>query len=368
MDKDIKVYIRSDRKAYFYMEGKIYFYEEKDLNSIFENFKEENGLEGKITVSLILHFSYVKFEDDLKERRNFIEKEFKYINKRYYLNYTEDRYMSLYMVRKEISTLRRILRKLDFIVSDIKIDFDIIYNFYRSEDIEILQIGEKESLRISVQDEKIYEIEKVEIKLSDILEDINNFDFGNMKTVFCKEEDLQIIFSEDNFNAGMDLLNKKPENPLKELKNIKLSEIGIIIGTVILYFYIGGLIPLEKIRKENNEIKMETKNMEESYLKKKKEKLPDYSEELSKLTEIDNGIKRKEYYSTIKFLVSSSKLGIDYTKINYEGKKWTIQGEVADFKNLEKFEENMENKYGNIELGYIKDNDVATVFEYILNE
>ncbi len=77
MDKDIKVYIRSDRKAYFYMEGKIYFYEEKDLNSIFENFKEENGLEGKITVSLILHFSYVKFEDDLKERRNFIEKEFK---------------------------------------------------------------------------------------------------------------------------------------------------------------------------------------------------------------------------------------------------------------------------------------------------
>ena len=60
------------------------------------------------------------------------------------------------------------------------------------------------------------------------------------------------------------------------------------------------MIPLGKQVEKNNNLKKQVKSLESEYLKEKNEKLPDYSEELSKLNEIDNGIKRKEYYSFIK--------------------------------------------------------------------
>ena len=73
-----------------------------------------------------------------------------------------------------------------------------------------------------------------------------------------------------------------------------------------------------------------------------------------------------EYYSVIKFLVENSKNGIGYTKINYENTKWTVQGEMENFSNFERFENNILRKYPSSELGYLKDNDTATVFEYVL--
>jgi len=78
-------------------------------------------------------------------------------------------------------------------------------------------------------------------------------------------------------------------------------------------------------------------------LNKKNDKIPDYSEELATLNEIDSTLKRKEYFSVIKFLIDNSEYGLGYTKISYKNKKWTI-------------------------LGYIKDNDTATVFEYNILE
>lgn len=128
------------------------------------------------------------------------------------------------------------------------------------------------------------------------------------------------------------------------------------------------MIPLGKQTEKNSSLKKQVKSLESEYLKEKNEKLPDYSEELSKLNEIDNGIKRKEYYSFIKFLVDNSVNGIDYTKVKYENKKWLIQGEIENFDNFEKFENSVRKKYENSELGYIKDNDETTVFEYTVSE
>ena len=89
---------------------------------------------------------------------------------------------------------------------------------------------------------------------------------------------------------------------------------------------------------------------------------------MATLNEIDSTLKRKEYFSVIKFLIDNSEYGLDYTKISYKNKKWTIQGEMPDFNNFEKFENNIINKYEKTELGYIKDNDTATVFEYNILE
>ena len=128
------------------------------------------------------------------------------------------------------------------------------------------------------------------------------------------------------------------------------------------------MIPLEKEIKRNEKIRQETKKLEKEYLNKKNDKIPDYSEELATLNEIDSTLKRKEYFSVIKFLIDNSEYGLDYTKISYKNKKWTIQGEMPDFNNFEKFENNITNKYEKTELGYIKDNDTATVFEYNILE
>ena len=75
-------------------------------------------------------------------------------------------------------------------------------------------------------------------------------------------------------------------------------------------------------------------------------------------------MKRKEYYSFIKFLIDNSIYGIDYTKIEYGDRKWTVQGEISNFDLLGKFEDNMKKKYVNTELVYIKDDDTVTLFEY----
>ena len=41
---------------------------------------------------------------------------------------------------------------------------------------------------------------------------------------------------------------------------------------------------------------------------------------------------------------------------------------MENFNNFEKFENNVLRKYSNSELGYLKDNDTATLFEYNILE
>ena len=223
--------------------------------------------------------------------------------------------------------------------------------------------------KISLQDynEKIEELEKLDLKLED-MEDRENFDFGDMKTFFCEEEDIRNIFQNEELENNINFLSKNNQLELGDLKNIKLKDVLVVVVLIGIYVFLNGMIPLGKQVEKNNNLKKQVKSLESEYLKEKNEKLPDYSEELSKLNEIDNGIKRKEYYSFIKFLVDNSIKGIDYTKVKYENKKWLIQGEIENFDNFEKFESSVRKKYENSELGYIKDNDETTVFEYTVSE
>ena len=46
----------------------------------------------------------------------------------------------------------------------------------------------------------------------------------------------------------------------------------------------------EKLKKENENIKVQTKILEKNYLKKKDEEIPDYTKELKILKDIDNYI------------------------------------------------------------------------------
>lgn len=476
--ESLKIYLRSENKIYLFYENEIYFYENQELSNVLENFLEENSfdkteLKKNVEVSFILHFSYFNFEnfknfenykeeknknkkknnyeedknenkqENEKENKNYetkkIFKNNKFVCKKFILDYVNDEYLNLYLEKNKISRLKKIVKNYFLKISEIKIDFQAIYNFYKnknlefesesqnqnqkenknnyeeeknkeenlffenqkenknkkedeeikivqiedigveqtigkeslenenlkSEKIEIFQIGEENSLRMVIFDEKITELEKVELRLSDIGE-ISEFDFGDMIVFTDTEEEIKMIFSGSELFETPNFVENESFFDAKSLKEIKILDVATVLFLFLGYFLLSNFMNNEKLKKENENIKVQTKILEKNYLKKKDEEIPDYTKELKILKDIDNSIERDEFYSYIKFLVENSKKGVDYTKINYENSKWTVSGELKNFENFEKFENSILKKYPNSELGYLKDNDEATMFEYVI--
>lgn len=470
--ESLKIYLRSENKIYLFYENEIYFYENQELSNVLENFLEENSFDKtefkkNVEVSFILHFSYFDFENfqnfeeeknkskNRNEDKNENEKENKdknknyemrkifknnkFVCKKFILDYVNGEYLNLYLEKNKISSLKKIVKNYFLKISEIKIDFQAIYNFYKnknlefesenqnqnqkenknnyeeeknkeenlffenqkenknkkedeeikivqiedigveqtidkeslenenlkSEEIEIFQIGEENSLHMVISDEKITELEKVELRLSDIGE-ISEFDFGDMIVFTDTEEEIKMIFSGSELFENPNFAENENFFDAKSLKEIKILDVATVLFLFLGYFLLSNFMNNEKLKKENENIKVQTKILEKNYLKKKDEEVPNYTKELKILKDIDNSIERDEFYSYIKFLVENSKKGVDYTKINYENSKWTVSGKLKNFENFEKFENSILKKYPNSELGYLKDNDEATMFEYVI--
>ena len=469
MEEKIKIYIRSRNKVYIYFNNEIYFFENQELEMALESFFEENNIGKNLKLAVILHYSYFLFdnfngsvaesgkkensvEDSGKKSIKFedisgiLKKKINFVKRKMVINHFEKQFLDIYLDKREIFKIKNCLKKYSAVVSELKVDFETVYNYFKDKNfeasqrekfenennifknevnfqdvngnigeiqeieilknedvkknqemevfenkamnrdfaeieeidinednnlenengkIEILQLGEENSLRILIENEKIIEIEKIELKIEDV-DDVENFDFGDMIVVGDGENDVKIIFSGAEFSDNVDFMKKMAVFDGESVKSIKVLDIAIAGIFIFAYFLIYNLIPLHKKIVENEIIQKEIKSLEKDYLKRKAEEIPNYSKELTTLREIDSGIKRREYYSVIKFLVENSKNGIDYTKINYEKAKWTVQGEMENFNNFEKLENNILRRYPNSELGYLKDNDIATVFEYVI--
>lgn len=412
MREQIKIYIRSEGKIYLFIEEKIYFYENQDLNSVLESL-DEYSLSEEVEISLILHFSYFKIEgmkveskdDKIKNIENFDDeieenvegnieengtqklekisfkenfrweilkekifwkiKEMKYLKKKFFLNHIEDRYVTFGIEKRKIEEFKNIFKQEKKKLLNIKVDVASIYNYNKNEDVEILMIGERKSLRFIVEDSKISEFEEIDLKIDDV-ENLEEYDFSDMKTIGLTEDNLKEIFLGTELYEEPNFLKKEKFFEDRNLKKFEVKDIVVILLIGTGYILLQNLIPLEREKAKNERLKDETKKLEKEYLSKKNEKLPDYSKELSLLEEIDSNITRKEYYSFIKFLIENSRNGVDYTKINYSDNKWTVQGTVNKFENFEKFENNLEGKYLSTELGYLKDNNEEITFEYMM--
>lgn len=412
MREQIKIYIRSEGKIYLFIEEKIYFYENQDLNSVLESL-DEYSLSEEVEISLILHFSYFKIEgmkveskdDKIKNIENFDDeigenvegniqengiwklgeinfkenfgweilkekilwkmKEMKYLKKKFFLNHIGDRYVTFGIEKRKIEEFKNVFKQEKKKLLDIKVDVASIYNYNKNEDVEILMIGERKSLRFIVEDSKISEFEEIDLKIDDV-ENLEEYDFSDMKTIGLTEDNLKEIFLGTELYEEPNFLKKEKFFEDRNLKKFEVKDIVVILLIGAGYILLQNLIPLEREKAKNERLKNETKKLEKEYLSKKNEKLPDYSKELSLLEEIDSNITRKEYYSFIKFLIENSRNGVDYTKINYSDNKWTVQGTVNKFENFEKFENNLEGKYLSTELGYLKDNNEEITFEYMM--
>ena len=453
MEEKIKIYIRSKNKIYIFFNDEIYFFENQELEMALESFFEENNIEKNVKLAVILHYSYFLFDnfdrnmEETGKRENNIEdsekkslkfedisevfkKKINFVKRKMVINHLENQFLDIYLDKREIVRIKNCLKKYSAVISELKVDFEAVYNYYKDGNfeanqnknfenkenfqnvigdveevqeieilenrkinrnfgeikeidineeflensnnlenengkIEILQLGEENSLRILIEDEKIVEVEKIELKIEDV-DDVENFDFGDMVVVGDGENDVKVIFAGEELSNSLDFIKRMAIFDKESVKNIKVLDVVIAGILIFAYFLIYNSIPLQKKTVENEVIQREIKSLEKDYLKRKAEEIPDYSKELATLREIDGGIKRREYYSVIKFLVENSKNGIDYTKINYEKAKWIVQGEMENFNNFERLENNILRRYPNSELGYLKDNDTATVFEYVI--
>lgn len=453
MEEKIKIYIRSKNKIYIFFNDEIYFFENQELEMALESFFEENNIEKNAKLAVILHYSYFLFDnfdrnmEETGKRENNIEdsekkslkfedisevfkKKINFVKRKMVINHLENQFLDIYLDKREIVRIKNCLKKYSAVISELKIDFEAVYNYYKDGNfetnqnknfenkenfqnvigdvkeiqeieihenrkinrnfgeikeidineeflensnnlenengkIEILQLGEENSLRILIEDEKIVEVEKIELKIEDV-DDVENFDFGDMVVVGDEENDVKVIFAGEELSNSLDFIKRMAIFDKESVKNIKVLDVVIAGILIFAYFLIYNSIPLQKKTVENEVIQREIKSLEKDYLKRKAEEIPDYSKELATLRDIDGGIKRREYYSVIKFLVENSKNGIDYTKINYEKAKWIVQGEMENFNNFERLENNILRRYPNSELGYLKDNDTATVFEYVI--
>ena len=468
MEEKIKIYIRNKNKIYIFFNDEIYFFENQELEMALESFFEENNVEKNVKLAVILPYSYFLFDnfdgnvEETGKRENYIEdsgkktvklesiseilkKKINFVKRKMVINHLENQFLDIYLDKREIVRIKNCLKKYSAVISELKVDFEAVYNYYKdgnfevsqnndfenekvsfeneenfqdvhenteeiqkmeifgNEDadetqeieiientdgnrnfgeieeidvneesleneiskIDILQLGEENSLRILIEDEKIVEVEKIELKIEDV-DDVENFDFGDMVVVGDEENDVKVIFAGEELSNSLDFIKRMAIFDKESVKNIKVLDVVIAGILIFAYFLIYNSIPLQKKTVENEVIQKEIKSLEKDYLKRKAEEIPDYSKELATLREIDGGIKRREYYSVIKFLVENSKNGIDYTKINYEKAKWIVQGEMENFNNFERLENNILRRYPNSELGYLKDNDTATVFEYVI--
>ncbi len=137
------------------------------------------------------------------------------------------------------------------------------------------------------------------------VDDVENFDFGDMTVVGDGENDVKVIFAGAELSDSLDFVKKTAIFDGESVKNIKILDVVIAGILIFAYFLIYNSIPLQKKTVENEVIQREIKSLEKDYLKRKAEEIPDYSKELATLREIDGGIKRREYYSVIKFLYFS---------------------------------------------------------------
>ena len=297
MEEKIKIYIRNKNKIYIFFNDEIYFFENQELEMALESFFEENNVEKNVKLSIILHYSYFLFDnfdgnvEETGKRENYIEdsgkktvklesiseilkKKINFVKRKMVINHLENQFLDIYLDKREIVRIKNCLKKYSAVISELKVDFEAVYNYYKdgnfevsqnndfenekvsfeneenfqdvsrndeetqkmeifgNEDadetqeigiientdgnrnfgeieeidvneeplenenskIEILQLGEENSLRILIKDGKIIEIEKIELKIEDV-DDVENFDFGDMAVVGDGENDVKVIFA-----------------------------------------------------------------------------------------------------------------------------------------------------------------------------
>ena len=214
--ENIKVYIRTENRIYAFVEDEIILYEDEELSEVLENLKTDYFWgENEVEAIVILHFSYFIFNENEKNIKNnninFLKNLLSYRKEKFYMNFTENLFMDIFLEKREIKRIKDTFRKYGWKLCKIKTDFDCLYNYFKDRNMEILQLGEKESIRFVIEDRKISEIEKLELKIED-LGNVDEFDFGDMKVIEVEEENIKSIFMGEELFESPNFIGKSQIN------------------------------------------------------------------------------------------------------------------------------------------------------------
>ena len=350
----LNIYVKNKSKLFFHYNNEIQYYEFEDLEILLDEIIEEYQITSKnMEISLTIDFEeFDIFIDGNKDE--FISKE---INDSTIIGLRKDK----------IKEYKKLFSKSKFIIREIKMDLLSIYTSLVKEDKDINQeylcVGMEKSYLISISKGKISDIKEIEInKNSDPIED---YDFADIRVINETKEDLELVFFGQEENQDLNFYKLKRVINLQFTKSKIIKYMIIYFLVLSLYLLLVNMLDVKELRKKNREKQIKLKEQEQEYMKNSEINLPkDYTKELEKLKSLDDTLKRKEYYSFIKFLIDNSANGIDYISVIYEKNNWRIKGEFTNYKDFQKFEKNLEEKYNDTKFISIKEDDKKSIFEY----
>lgn len=179
---------------------------------------------------------------------------------------------------------------------------------------EIVYLGEESSLHFDGKN-----IEELDVTYED------NYDFANIKTLYVNEENINEIFK----TIAKVKLTNEIKNPYL-IKNLILLICSIVI--LSLSFVISStFFNVARLQKEINVIKNKKIKLDANIIATKTyiKNLQKEVEKNESLLIQDVNLSKKEYYTLIKYIIDSSKKGINFKRIDYGDKELILEG-VAD--------------------------------------
>lgn len=344
---ELNIYFRNDEKIYVIYEDEILYFCNKSFDEVLEEIVNDSN---KYSVDIVLHFMYLE--------EKLVKFYFKFIN---LLNKNKE-LVNIFLDRKKIGNIKKLLKAKNIKISSINVDLFSLAKFYKDENVEIFQIGEKESIEFKIENGKIKKIEKHDFSI-DEYEYSNNFDFGNMEVVSTNEESLKKIFLKEEIDKNsIDI-----KNIIKI--NFRKNDIFVMLFLLIIPLLSVYLLDLSRLEKINKNYEKTLKLKENELKEMKILDYSDYVEDMKMIEDIENEMKRGNYYVMILDLIKASFNGVNYTKIKYENNVWEVEGNSENYSNVVNFEKELGKKYKRIKLDYLKDdNNGYVLFAYSILE
>lgn len=359
---------------------------EKNISEyIFENILEVlNDIKNKYKIkkekiSLILDFSkfYISFFEagDLEQTalKSFLSSEIEnynnrdFITKQFYLDHPQRKSLVFCIKKDFISNLVSLFKKTGFVITDCKIDIMGIYRYYENSNISVLTLGDETSSFISIQNRSIHSFKSLNINIDDD-SSIDSYEFVNddeeMTVLNYQPQNIEIIFKGSELTSDINFLN----HHAPVFKNIRLKNLLPYILIILIYFFINSFLSTKELEENNNKIKSENNTIQNRLLNAKNENIPDYSKDISELTEIIKNMKYHNHYKFLRFLIDESSIDTGFSKIIYENNMWIIEGDSIKFKNIEKLEIKLGKYAQNLELIFIKSRDKLLTFQYKIGD
>ena len=252
-------------------------------------------------------------------------------------------------------------------ITECKIDIMGIYRYYENSNISVLTLGDETSSFISIQNRNIHSFKSLNINIDDD-SSIDSYEFVNddeeMTVLNYQPQNIEIIFKGSELTNDINFLN--PHVPV--FNNIRLKALLPYIIIILIYFFINSFLSTKKLEENNNKIKSENNTIQSRLLTAKNENIPDYSKDISELTEIIKNMKYHNHYKFLRFLIDESSIDTGFSKIIYENNIWIIEGDSIKFKNIEKLEIKLGKYAQNLELIFIKSKNKLLTFQYKIGD